>query len=425
MKKIYFILIAMLGLTVQSCLMEEKELFDSTPAERMEAYLDEYRTLLASAEEGWLLQYFPEETQAYGGYTYILEFTRDSVAAYFELADKIEEPVASLYKMTPDDGPVITFDTYNENIHFFATPNISDYEAMHGDYEFRIVGKNDDETEIYMRGKRTNNNYTLVKFSGDPVEYLGKINEVNAAMEAPAYRMVMDSDTTVCSIKGNVFEFEYNVYTEQDTTAVAGSASFCYTPTGVDFYAPVEINGTEYTKFVFNAENGTLATEDGKVLVCQVIPPLNEMFVIGNWFIKYSTLGPEGQYYFDIVKQYLDAMGEELQYAFIGSMLYPGNFGFQFVSSGYGGSLNFNYVLEDEDIITLQFAMAGVGNGVWYHNNAGFKYALYPFGYSSSRTFKLTADDKKNPTQITMTEVGKEAHSMTLFAAQIANPYNN
>ena len=194
--------------------MEEKELFDSTPAERMEAYLDEYRTLLASAEEGWLLQYFPEETQAYGGYTYILEFTRDSVAAYFELADKIEEPVASLYKMTPDDGPVITFDTYNENIHFFATPNISDYEAMHGDYEFRIVGKNDDETEIYMRGKRTNNNYTLVKFSGDPVEYLGKINEVNAAMEAPAYRMVMDSDTTVCSIKGNVFEFEYNVYTE-------------------------------------------------------------------------------------------------------------------------------------------------------------------------------------------------------------------
>ena len=257
MKKIYFILIAMLGLTVQSCLLEEKELFDSTPAERMEAYLEEYRTLLASAEEGWLLQYFPEETQAYGGYTYILEFTRDSVAAYFELADKIEEPVASLYKMTPDDGPVLTFDTYNENIHFFATPDISNYEALHGDYEFRIVGKNADATEIYMKGKRTNNNYTLVKFSGDPVEYLNKVNAVNTAMEAPAYRMVMDADTTVCSISGNVFEFEYNVYTPEDTTAVTGTASFCYTPEGVDFYAPVEIKGTEYTKLVFNAENGT------------------------------------------------------------------------------------------------------------------------------------------------------------------------
>lgn len=425
MKKIYFILIAMLGLTAQSCLLEEKELFDSTPAERMEAYLDEYRTLLASAEEGWLLQYFPEETQAYGGYTYILKFSKDSVAAYFELADKIEEPVASLYKMTPDDGPVLTFDTYNENIHFFATPNIEDYEALHGDYEFRIVGKNDDATEIYMKGKRTNNNYTLVKFSGDPVEYLNKINEVTTAMEAPAYRMVMDNDTTTCSISGNVFEFEYNVYTETDTTSVAGTASFCYTPEGAEFYAPVEINGTEYTKLVFNAENGTLATEDGKVVICQIIPPLNEMFVLGNWFIKYSTLGPEGQYYFDVVKQYEDAMGEELQYAFIGSMLYPGNFGFQFVSSGYGGSLNFAYALEGDDVIMLQFAMAGAGNGVWYHNNAGFKYALYPFGYSSPRTFKLTADDKKNPTQITMTEVGNEAHSMTLFKAQIAYPFNN
>lgn len=412
-------------MTATSCLMEEKELFDQTPAERMEAYLDEYRTLLASAEEGWLLQYFPEETQAYGGYTYILEFSKDSVTAYFELADKIAEPVSSLYKMTSDDGPVLTFDTYNENIHFFATPSVSEYEAKHGDYEFRIVGRNADATEIYMKGKRTNNNYTLVKFSGDPVEYLDKVNEVNVAMEAPAYRMVMNSDTTACSISGNVFEFEYNVYTPEDTTVVTGTASFCYTPEGADFYAPVEINGTEYTKLVFNAENGTLATEDGKITVIQVIPPLNEMFLIGNWFIKYSTLGAFGQAYFDMVKQGEDAIGEELQFAFIGSMLYPGHFGFQFISSGYGGSLDFIYALEGEDIITLQFAMAGAGDGVWYHNNANFAYALFPFGYTSPRTFKLTADDAKNPTVITMTEIGNEVNTITLFAEEIENPFDN
>lgn len=412
-------------MTMTSCLMEEKELFDQTPAERMEAYLEGYRTLLAESEGGWLLQYYPEENQSYGGYAYILQFSKDSVTAYFQLATDTEVSVSSLYKMTPDDGPVITFDTYNDYIHFFATPSVSDYEAMHGDYEFRIVGKNSDASEIYMKGKRTNNNYTLVKFTGNPAEYLNKINEVEVAMAAPAYRMVMDEDTTVCSISGNVFEYEYNVYTTEDTTVVAGSMAFCYTPEGVDFYAPVEINGTEYTKLIFNAENGTLATEDGKVTVIQIIPPLNEMFVLGNWFIKYSTLSAEGKYYFDIVKKNEDAMGEELQYAFIGSMLYPGNFGFQFISSGYGGSLNFLYALQGDDIITLQFAMAGAGNGVWYHNNAGFHYALRPFGYDKARTFKLTADDNKNPSQITMTEVGNEAHSMTLFAAEIAYPFDN
>ena len=95
MRKIYLILLAVLGMTVTSCLMEEKELFDKTPAERMEAYLDEYRTLLASAEEGWLLQYFPEENQSYGGYTYVLKFTADSVTAYFQLDDDIATPVSA------------------------------------------------------------------------------------------------------------------------------------------------------------------------------------------------------------------------------------------------------------------------------------------------------------------------------------------
>ena len=425
MKKIYLILLAAIGLTMTSCLMEEKELFDQTPAERMEAYLEGYRTLLAESEGGWLLQYYPEENQSYGGYAYILKFTKDSVTAYFQLANNTEETVSSLYKMTPDDGPVITFDTYNEYIHYFATPDVQNYEAMHGDYEFRIVGKNADASEVYMKGKRTNNSYTLVKFTGNPAEYLDKANEVQAGIAAPSYEMVMGEDTTSCSLSSNVFEYSYNVYTETDTTAVSGTMAFCFTPEGIDFYEPVVINGVEYEGLAYNAEEGTLVSEDGKIVINQVIPPLNQLFVLGNWFIKYSTLSAEGQYYFNYLKKSLDSIGEELQYAFIGSMLYPGNFGFQFISSGYGGSLNFAYAFEGEDIITLQFAMAGAGNGVWYHNNAGMHYALRPFGYSSARTFKLTADDIKNPTEITMTEVGNEAHTMTLYAAQIAYPFNN
>ena len=413
MKKIYFILIAMMGLTVQSCLLEEKELFDSTPAERMEAYLDEYRTLLASAEEGWLLQYFPEETQAYGGYTYILEFTRDSVAAYFELADKIEEPVASLYKMTPDDGPVITFDTYNENIHFFATPNISDYEAMHGDYEFRIVGKNDDATEIYMKGKRTDNNYTLVKFSGDPVEYLGKLKVIEEAMKAPAYEMVMSADTSACSISGNVFEFEYNVYTEQDTTAVAGSAAFCYTPTGVDFYAPVEINGTEYSSLVYDAENGTLKTEDGKIVIYTVFPPINQQFVGGNWIINVDGCSAWAQTYFNAGFDAVTAKGYPFQLAFMGDAYY-GTYGLNVNFGGYGGVLNFDYELSGEDQITMVFNFTGGGNGVTFHN-WGLHYALNPLGYSAPKSFTITADNPKTPTEIILTENGNPNNVIAFY----------
>lgn len=425
MKKIYLILLAVLGMTVTSCLMEEKDLFDKTPAERMEAYLDEYHKLLASAQEGWLLQAYPEENQSYGGYAYVLKFTSADVTAWFQLDDDISTPVTSLYKMTPDDGPVLSFDMYNENLHYFATPSVSDYEALHGDYEFRIVGKSEDGSEIYLKGRRTNCNYNLVKFSGDPVEYLTKCNEIQAAMAAPAYSMTMGEVTADCSIKGNVFEWAYTVGEGDAATPVEGSVAFCYTPEGVDFYAPVEIEGVTYTGLVYNAENGTLATEDGKIVISQVIPPLNQLFVLGNWFIKYSELGTYAKPYFNQVKSALAAIGEELEYAFIGSMLYPGNFGFQFVSSGFGGALGLAYELEGEDTITLQFNMTGAGDGVWYHNNANFAYALFPFGYSSPRTFKITADDNKAPTQVVLSDVAQTNNVITLCAQQIKYPFNN
>lgn len=428
MKKIYLILLAAIGMTVTSCLMEEKELFDKTPAERMEAYLQEYRDLLASAEEGWLLQYFPEENQSYGGYTYVLKFNADSVTAYFQLDDDIATPVSSLYKMTPDDGPVITFDTYNENIHFFATPDINNYEALHGDYEFRITGQSADASEVYMRGKRTNNKYTLVKFAGDPVEYLESINAVDAAMTAPAYEMVMDSDTTSCTLAGNIFSFNYNVYTDTDTTAVSGESSFCYTPEGITFYEPVEIAGKEYDGLVFNAEEGTLASADGKFVIYQIIPPLNQLFLLGDWYITYSNLGAFGKTYFNQVKKGLDAIGEELLLAYMGSSMF-GSWGFNFYSTDgsgtYKGGLFFAYELSGEDKITMQFAMSGGGDGVWYHNNANFAYALFPFGYSGPRTFTITADDNKAPTYVVLTEDGNEANTIKLIATQTMYPFNN
>lgn len=428
MKKIFLFLLAVTAMMLQSCQIEDEKLFCETPAERVEAYLNEYRELLVTPEEGWLLEYFPEETQAYGGYAYVLKFTKEEVSAWFQLADDVTAPVTSMYKLTQDDGPVLTFDTYNENLHYFATPSVSDYEAMHGDYEFRIMGTSDDKSEVYLRGKRTNNKYVLKAFSGDPGEYLAKVVEVSEGMAAPAYAITIDGKEAVSgNITGNYFTYTLVTAEATETTDAVtedGAMAFCYTDTGANFYEPITINGITYDKLVYDAANGTLATEDGKVVITQIIPPLNQLFVLGNWFIKYSTLGPEGQFYFDYVRQYEAAIGEELQFAFLGTMLYP-TFGFQFISSGYGGSLNFNYKLEGEDIITLQFAMTGAGDGVWYQNNARFDYALRPFGYASARTFQLTADDPKNPSQITMTEVGNPAHKMTLFAAQIAYPLEN
>ena len=428
MKKIYLILLAALGMTLTSCLMEEKELFDKTPAERMDAYLTEYQTILASNQEGWLLQYFPEEEQSYGGYAYVLKFTASDVTAWFQLDDDIATPVTSLYKMTPDDGPVLAFDTYNENLHFFATPDVNNYEALHGDYEFRIVGKSDDGSVVYLKGRRTGNDYNLVKFSGDPVEYLTKCNEVEAAMAAPSYAMAMNGTDYDCTIVGNVFEYTYTVGIGEEATEEAGSVAFCYTPDGVDFYNPIEIAGVTYEGLVYNAADGTLATEDGKIVIRQIIPPLNELFILGDWYITFSNVGTFGKPYFNVAKNALAGIGEQLLLAYFSNKLY-GTWGFNFYTTtgaaNYKGGLYMAYELIGEDKIAMQFAMAGGGDGVWYHNNANFHYILNVFGYSAPRTFTITADDPKSPSYLLLTEDANPNNTIKLIPTQTLYPFNN
>lgn len=425
MKKIYLFMLAVMAMMLQSCLIEDKQLFCESPAERVEAYLNEYRGLLTSAENGWLMEYYPGDASV-GGFAYIVKFTEKDVTAWFELADDTSESITSLYKLTQDDGPALVFDTFNEYLHFFANPSPDMYQGYQGDHDFKIMGSNADKTEVYLRGKRSGVDLTLKKFTGNPGEYLQTINTLSSNWFAPAYGItVSGTGTGSGSFINNIFNFNFT--SGEGDTAVTESLSIpvCFTDKGVSFYEPVELGGVAYEGLTFS--NEALVSEDGKVMISLIFPPLNQLFVEGNWFIAYSQLGPEGKYYFDVIKQIEDLLGEELQYAFLGSMLYPTNgFGFQFISSGYGGSLDFNYQLEGDDIVTLQYAgKYGAANGQWYHDNAMFYYALMPFGYDEPRTFKLTADDNRNPTVITMTEVGNEAHTMTLFAKQIAYPLEN
>lgn len=412
-----------------SCLMEEKEVFDQTPAERMDAFLSEYKEILESSENGWLFEYYPEANQSYGGYAYILKFQDGMVTAYFELAD---EEATSTFKMTSDDGPALSFDTYNENLHFFAEPSPDMYQGFQGDYEYKILGKSDDNSEIYLRGRKSGNNLTLKKFAReDPVAYLAKSTEISSAMMAPSYSIKINENSAACSISDNVLYYELVVKEATETTEAeveTVKCAFCYTDTGVNFYEPVVIGGVEYTSLVFNAENRTLSTEDGTVVISQIIPPLNELFTLAAWYITYSNIGSWGKPYFNAVKQQLASIGEELLLAYIGKTS-TGKWGFGFYSTdgakNYSGALDYNYELSGEDKITMQFAMSGDSNGVWYHNNAGFSYMLNVFGYNAPRTFTVSADNPKAPSYILLTEDANPNNTIKLIPTQTLYPFNN
>lgn len=63
---------------------------------------------------------------------------------------------SGLYRLTEDNGPVLSFDSYNDLMHFFATPDSDHPRAYDGDFEFQLFCMSPIDVRK-LRGKRTGN----------------------------------------------------------------------------------------------------------------------------------------------------------------------------------------------------------------------------------------------------------------------------
>ena len=389
MKRILYILALAFPFLVTSCLIEEKNLFEQSPAERMDAFLTEYKELLESSENGWLFECYPEKDQSYGGYAYVLKFKDGNVTAYFELANGA---TTSTYRMSNDDGPVISIDTYNDNLLFFATPSASQYQGYQGDCEFNILGSSEDKSEIYVKGRKSRNKMTLRKFEGeDPNAYFEAQAAIAAIMEAPAAKITVDGEDTECSISDNIFE------TDEITCA------YCFTDKGIRFYQPITIGGVEYAELLYS--NETYVSEDGKVVVSLVFPPLNKQFVSSSWLLDPASSSAYALSQFSKGATAVQKKGYAFNYLLIGDY-YKGYWCINIVCGGkYLGTFNYTYTLVDEDKITIIPGAADGNGGTFY--GWGWSEGMKPFGIDAENplTFTVTADNPRKPTVFQLTQV--------------------
>lgn len=274
MKKIYYLLLLMCPFLFQSCLKDEKDLFDETPSERMEKALSNYKKVLSSSDNGWALQYYAEDDQSYGGYNFAMKFTSSAVTAYFELSDDLSETAESLYQLIADDGPVLSFDTYNMFLHFFSDPSSDMPDGFEGDYEFILMGISDNQNEIRLRGKKTGNNMVLKRLTESPESYLAKVVAMEEQVAAPSYTLTVADQLMDCSLNGHILSFQY---AGSDSEIKSGSIAFCYTDTGILLYEPLELNGVSVREFMYKDEQ--LIAIGGSATISKVYPPLNEVLV--------------------------------------------------------------------------------------------------------------------------------------------------
>ena len=173
MKNILYVFSAFMMLLLSSSCDKAESPFEKSAAERTEWELERYRFAL-KARENWVVEYFPDQDLAYGGWVYVMKFSdRNRVQMWFEGSEFVgENPVTeSEYVVEQGSGPMLKFRTHNDYLHWFTFPggpNGSDYNAFEGDFEFKIMSVSKAYDEIILRGNRTGNTIRMYPL---PAEY--------------------------------------------------------------------------------------------------------------------------------------------------------------------------------------------------------------------------------------------------------------
>ena len=410
----FFLLLS--TLLLQSCLKDQEDVFDQSSSLRMQEVLDKTKAALTGNENGWTLDYYPNRELIYGGIAYAIQFKGTEATVYSEKGKKAE---TSLYKLTNDDGPILSFDTYNSLMHAYATPSSDEYEAKDGDFEFLIMDVQSDV--ITLKGKRSGVVMYMHRLNQPASEYIAAVQKTDENMYSGKYAFVINGDSILTRRVNNVFTFT------DPNTGKSTDMPFITTPTGFEFKDTVSIMGKTVSGFTYS-DNGIWANPSDNSIALVAIPqPLTEFIINQNWFFKASAISEKAMTFFNKAKEGSAGEGEEIKYMILGPndiLGYSGVFGFTFISGGYGGSLHINAEALTDDIITLYFAGTGEGDGLWYFNNANYNSIIGVLTGPAGFSYNLTTDNPKSPTWIKMERTDDPDIYFTVFKEAIGSPFD-
>lgn len=195
MKKLYkFSTIAavLMSASLASCNHEEADIFDQNAAHRTEEARKMYKEILLDKGGKWQMEYFTTEEEH--GYVYLFTFRNDGTVTisgnneYITKLTNIDSNVpsygseTSMWTILSDNGPVLSFNSYNTIFHLFATPeDIPGTErdeqgyGHSGDYEFDLMKFSNDT--LYLEGKKNGAEIIMTRIAPetDDKTYLNEV----------------------------------------------------------------------------------------------------------------------------------------------------------------------------------------------------------------------------------------------------------
>lgn len=417
MKKIYnilFTLIAVLSFT--SCSNDIDEVFDKPSAERVNDAIAEYKTVLTSAENGWLMKYYPKANTKYGGYNLLLKFGTDGNVTAMSDALGADTKATSHYKLEQSASIVLSFDEYNKVIHFFSDPanpdGIGDNgKGMEGDLEFRVLTATADS--VVMLGKKRGTKIVMTPMAKDAdwTEIINHIDDLEQEMQFPKYTCEVNDVKYVATTS-------YRTITFTSSNAEEGSTTEPYivTDKGIEFYEPITLNGVTVKGFNYKGgDNYEFESTDAAVKMLGVVPPISEQVISGDWFFSVANMGSYTQAYWNAGNEEVSKYYSPCYYAaFTTSAFdgYVGHWGILFNVAGYGSFIDITPTIVDDDHISFAYPGKFGANGQFFYGR-GQLYMIYALtgdegthAANVAKTYKveLMQGTTKQPSSIKLTD---------------------
>ena len=428
-------IVALSSLTLGSCKNEVDEIFDEDAVARLEKAKAEYVDILTRNGGKWQMEYYANSDEP--GYVYLMTFRTDgsvTISGKNEWIGHVEGESlniptfgsqTSLWEVITDNGPVLSFNTFNKYFHLFADPedipSLSDEDTdetgygHEGDYEFDLMSYSNDT--LYITGKKYGIDMIMTRIDGN-IDDRVYMDEVVAMADSffnakiPQVYINLPNDTRWI-VKNGASSILKMFREDADEISTAEYHNIIITHDGLSFMNPITLDGYTIQNFIRQADGSLLCRDDNTTTM--TADDLNRVFTINTFVWKLDTLQIGGAFAQELstLKNELNAYGkrklQSVQISYNTDLeTYQVAFGCLYQKRTFYPTFYMTTDMVNDNQVKFSFASTGNDASVIYAEHCP---AFLSFIESmNNKAFTLSTSSLLAPVDMKMTESGNTAN---------------
>ena len=278
------VLVALSSVSLVSCKNETDEIFDEDAVARLEKKKAEYAQILTDKGGKWQMEYFSNDEEP--GYIYVMTFNENGSVTISGMNKWIGNlgaiaygSATSLWEVIADNGPVLSFNSFNKYFHLFADPEdipSQDDEADNeqgyghrGDYEFNLMKYSNDT--LYISGKKHGIDMIMTRIAPD-IDDAQYMNEVVAMADsffhARIPQVYINLPNDVRYVVKNGASSILSMFKEgEDEISTSFTHNVIITHDGLSFMTPITLDGYTIQNFTRQADGSLLCRDDQQTTI--------------------------------------------------------------------------------------------------------------------------------------------------------------